>query len=221
MQQSDPLSPGAQMAHMQSAISMYRTRKRTWKRSTLNPRNAVRMMHWIDRLIETWQPITIRAKDYGVGSVNTIYAKWLDAIRWVIEHPQDYSRDFYSAVCLIKSMTRIVRTLDAIEIHPITTDMPDPIRRVTVKEGGPAKVMAAAKQEVQQRIQETKTTSPWKEQFMEWLSHGDAETPLLITGILLTPDEMEFVRAIARDNGWPHEVQPTKIKVIKQSINKA
>lgn len=199
-----------------------------WKRSTLSERTALQMLPYI-RHAATYR------KDFEIdifpgANLNTMYLKWQGALQWMLES-STVDADTKTLVALIKSITRarkdaqrgklIIRFL--VSNPTAYIENPDPLARVQAAPAIPSESETGGSREtfVNKKAMDvleqarTKQGISWKQELIEWCQSGDTDTPFIRKGLVLTAEDLDFVRALADNAELASEITHDTIRLMK------
>lgn len=201
--------------------------KRRWKRSTLSKSNTDSMMPWINLGITEMNDFEIPCF-VGV-SLSSMYQKWRGAIQYINES-FDYATDFKRKVALLDVITKTIRDEErgVIRIR-FTADprlyfenkLPEVGALPPREKDGVKLSQNRAKSKAQEQNIEVVNSvraaqgTDWKAALIEWLSAGEASEPFIRKNMMLTVEDIEFVKSLATTADLVYEVSMTHIKLSK------
>lgn len=204
-----------------------RLMKRRWKRSTLCKSNTDTMMPWINLGIT-------QMKDFEVPcftgvSLSSMYQKWRGAIQYINES-SEYDTDFKRKVALLDVITKTIRdeVRGVIRVR-FTADpglyfenkLPEVGNLPPREKDGVKLTQNRAKSKAQEQNLEVVNSvrlaqgTDWKAALIEWLSAGEASEPFIRKGMILTPEDIEFVKSLATTADLIYDVSMTHVRVSK------
>lgn len=215
--------------------------KDRWPRSTYSEKNSFQMLPYIKAIAARRRDIEINI--FPGANLQTMYLKWMGALQWYIEST-GVDTDLKITAALIRATTKakkdtergvlLIRfVVDDPNLHfnnpssvstPFVPVEPDEIR------DAPASTSEEAMHEVDAGLRNSKVDTAavdllersralqgveWKESLIEWCQSGDASTPFVLQGLVLTNDDVQFVRSLAENSGLMCEVNHSTIRLVK------
>lgn len=178
----------------------------TKPRSTLTAKSAYKMLPFIQKAIETGETVAIPVTVTRRARQQTLYQKVCDAFVWFLRYDPLVSEDLKSSIALLRSRCSIDRSNPAyVKIVPVQFDSPKQV-------SGPNIVSAAS-----QRIDEVRqaTSLAWKNEFSQWTTESTQGSVFNRTGLLLTPEDKEWVTSLCAELEWDVTVTDTSVTVVR------
>lgn len=196
-----------QLATFNNALARVRNDVVHWrhKRSTLTYSNARLFLPYILALIENpADGIDIPQKDFPTAKLRTLYLKWMGALQYFIEAPDDEYKTQQQACAMIKAtfVARLDVKNNCLAVRP----------RGAV-DYSPKKHFNKAYEVL--RAMDSPKASEWKGVFLEWVASGEVGVPLVIKNLQLTEADVEFVRTMCEEQGWECSVNLLEIRAVK------
>lgn len=206
--------------------------ERRWKRSTLTESNAMKMLPYIRELYSTRKPIEIPC--FPGTKLDTMYLKWMGSLQWFIE-ADNVSQDLKNIAAMIRSITRPKKNhQDNTLIIGFT--VPDAALYMSYGQTGLPLAIPTTQEKFAETPEETEHRKSsvdrqaseivaharieqgvqWKEDLIEWVQSGEAGIPFVKKGLVLTNDDVEFLKSFAQNADLVYEVKPDEIRMMKK-----
>jgi hypothetical protein len=206
---------------------------RRWKRSTLTESNALKMLPYIRELYTSRKPIEIPC--FPGAKLDTMYLKWMGALQWFIEAPE-VSQDLRNISAMVRSITRPKKD-HASGTLIIGFTVPDAANYMSVGQTGMPLAIPTTQEkfvetpdEVEQRrrssidrqaaeivsMARVEQGTQWKEDLIEWVQSGEAGVPFIRKNLVLTNDDVEWIKSFAQNAELMSEIKPNEIRLMKQ-----